>query len=130
MQHKEQIMKWFLYAISLFLISIGSCSILYTAETKKFAKNIFNHTDQKIVSTLPFILGVLFIISASATRLPWLFRTLGIIAVVEGVIYFLISQDLYERFIDWKINSLSDRTYRLSGILGIIISIVILSWTL
>jgi uncharacterized protein YjeT (DUF2065 family) len=120
-------MKWFLYAISLFWISIGSCSILYTAETKKFAKNIFNHTDQKIVSTLPFILGVLFILSASATRFPWLFRTLGIIAVVEGIIYFLISQDLYERFMDWKLNSLSDRTYRLSGILGIIISIVILS---
>jgi len=118
-------MKWFLYTFSLIWISIGSCSILYTAETKKFAKSIFNHTDQKIVSTFPFILGVLFILSASATRFPWFFRTLGIIAVVEGVIYFLISQDLYDRFMDWKLNSLSDRTYRLSGILAIIISIVI-----
>ena len=124
------IMKWFLYAISLIWISIGSCSILYTTETKKFAKNIFNHTNQKIISTLPFMLGILFILSASATRFPWFVRTLGIISVVEGVIYFLISQDLYDRFMGWKLNSLSDRTYRLSGILGIIISIVILSWTL
>ena len=123
-------MRWFLYAISLIWISIGSCSILYTAETKKFAKNIFNHTDQKIISTIPFILGILFVFSASATRFPWFFRLLGIIAVVEGVIYFLISQDLYDRFVDWKLNSLSDRTYRLSGILGIIISTVILSWIL
>ncbi len=123
-------MKWFLYAISLFYISIGCCSILYTNETRKFVKNIFNNIDQKILSALPFILGILFIFSASATRIPWLIRLIGLIAVIEGVVFFLIPKDLYDKFIDWYLNLLSNQTYRLSGILGIIFGTAVLSWIL
>ncbi len=123
-------MKWFLYAFSLIGISIGCCTILYTTETRKFVRSIFNNVDRKILLTIPFILGILFILSASATRIPWLIRVIGLMAVIEGVVFFLIPKDLYDKFIDWYINSLSDQTYRLSGILGIIIWIAILSWIL
>jgi uncharacterized protein YjeT (DUF2065 family) len=51
-------------------------------------------------------------------------------AVIEGVVFILIPKDLYDKFVDWYINSLSDQTYRLSGILGIIIWMAILSWIL
>ena len=114
-------MKWFLYALSLFGISIGCCSILYTNETRKFVRSIFNNIDRKILLAIPFILGILFILSASATRIPWLIRVIGLMAVIEGVVFLLISKDLYDKFIDWYINSLSDQIYRLSGILGIIV---------
>ena len=124
------IMKWFLYAISLVYISIGCCSILYTNETKNIVKSIFSNIHQKILSALPFIFGILFILSASATRIPWLFRVIGLMAVIEGVVFFLISKDLYDKFMDWYLNSLSDQTYRLSGILGIIVGTAFLSWIL
>ncbi len=123
-------MKWFLYAISLVYISIGCCSILYTNETKNIVKSIFSNIDQKILSALPFIFGILFILSASATRIPWIFRVIGLMAVIEGVVFFLISKDLYDKFMDWYLNSLSDQTYRLSGILGIILGTAFLSWIL
>ena len=123
-------MRWFLYAFSLFGISIGCCTILYTTETRKFLKSIFNNVDQKILLAIPFIIGILFILSASATRIPWLIRAIGLMAVIEGVVFFIIPKDLYDKFIDWYLNSLSDQTYRLSGILGIIIWIAILSWIL
>ncbi len=123
-------MKWFLYALSLFGILIGCCSILYTNETRKFVRSIFNNIDRKILLAIPFILGILFILSASATRIPWLIRVIGLMAVIEGVVFLLISKDLYDKFIDWYINSLSDQIYRLSGILGIIIWMAILSWIL
>ena len=124
------IMRWFLYAFSLIGISIGCCSILYTDETRKFVKSIFNNVDQKILLAIPFILGILFILSASATRIPWLIRAIGLMAVIEGVVFFIIPKDLYDKFIDWYLNSLSDQTYRLSGILGIIIGTAFLSWIL
>jgi uncharacterized protein YjeT (DUF2065 family) len=124
------IMKWFLYAISLVYISIGCCSILYTNETKNIVKSIFSNIDQKILSVLPFVLGILFILSAPATRIPWLFRVIGLMAVIEGVVFFLISKDLYDKFMDWYLNSLSDQTYRLSGILSIILGTAFLSWIL
>ena len=123
-------MKWFLYTISLFYIAFGGCSILYTNETKKLVRRIFINIDQKILSTLPFTLGFLFILSAPATRIPWIFRAIGLMAIIESVFFFLISKGLYDRFVDWYLNSLSDQTYRLSGILGIIFGIAILSWIL
>ena len=121
-------MKWILYAISLFYISFGCCSILYTNETKNIVKSIFSNIDQKILSALPFIFGILFILSASATRIPWLFKVIGLMAVIEGVVFSLISKDLYDKFMDWYLNSLSDQIYRLSGILSIILGIAFLSW--
>jgi len=123
-------MKWFLYAISLVYISIGCCSILYTNETKNIVKSIFSNIDQKILSVLPFVLGILFILSAPTTRIPWLFRLIGLMAVIEGVVFFLISKSLYDKFMDWYLNSLSDQTYRLSGILSIILGTAFLSWIL
>jgi uncharacterized protein YjeT (DUF2065 family) len=93
-------------------------------------KSIFSNIDQKILSALPFIFGILFIFSASATRIPWLFRLIGLMAVIEGMVFFLIPKDLYDKFMDWYLNSLSDQTYRLSGILGIIFGAAILSWIL
>jgi len=57
-------------------------------------------------------------------------RAIGLMAVFEGVVFFIIPKDLYDKFIDWYLNSLSDQKYRLSGILGIIIWIAILSWIL
>jgi uncharacterized protein YjeT (DUF2065 family) len=123
-------MKWFLYAISLIYISIGCCSILYTNETKNIVKSIFSNIDQKILSALPFTLGFLFIISAPATHIPWLFRVIGLMAVFEGVVFFLIPKDLYDKFMNWYLNYLSDQTYRLSGILGIILGTAFLSWIL
>jgi uncharacterized protein YjeT (DUF2065 family) len=123
-------MKWFLYAISLLYISFGCCSILYTDGTQKVVRRIFINIDQKTLSTIPFTFGFLFIISAPITRIPWIFRAIGLMAIIESVVFFLIPKDLYDKFMDWYLNSLSDRTYRLSGILGIILGIAILSWIL
>ena len=123
-------MRWFLYAISLFYIAFGCCSILYTNETKNIVKSIISNIDQKILSVLPFVLGNLFILSAPATRIPWLIRLIGLMAVIEGVVFFIIPKDLYDKFMDWYLNALSDQTYRLSGILGIILGTAFLSWIL
>jgi uncharacterized protein YjeT (DUF2065 family) len=49
-------------------------------------------------------------------------------AFIEGVVFFLIPKDLYDKFMDWYLNSLSDQTYKLSGILGIIFGAAVLSW--
>ncbi|MGD8771093.1 MAG: hypothetical protein PVJ06_13725, partial [Desulfobacterales bacterium] len=60
-------MKWFLYAISLIWIFVGCCTILYTSETRNVTKSIIKDINYKILSILPFIFGILFLFSASAT---------------------------------------------------------------
>jgi uncharacterized protein YjeT (DUF2065 family) len=73
---------------------------------------------------------MLFIFSASATSIAWPFRFIGLMAVVEGMGFLLISKDLDEKFMDWHLNSLSNQTYRLSGIFGVIFGTATLSWIL
>lgn len=123
-------MTWFLYAFSLIGISIGCCSILYTNETRMFLRIMFEKIDKKILSTIPLIFGIMFILSAPVTRVQWPIRAIGLMAVFKGIVSFLIPKDLYDKFMDWYLNSLSDQTYRVFGILGIIIWMTILFWIL
>ncbi|MBU0986283.1 MAG: hypothetical protein KKH68_03430, partial [Proteobacteria bacterium] len=110
-------MKWFLYAISLIWIAFGSCAILYTDETRKIMKTLDEKIDRKILSVLPFIAGILFLFSASAIRNPWFIRFIGFIAVIKGVFIFLNPKNIHDDLMDWYLNSLSDQTHRLFGII-------------
>ncbi len=123
-------MKWFLYAISLFWVAIGCCTILYTIETRNVLKNIFNKIDRKIISVFEVVMGILLVVSATASHHSWLIRLIGFMAVIEGVVIFYIPKNLYDELIDWYLNSASDQTYRLFGIVTLILGTAVLSWIL
>ena len=121
-------MKWFLYSISLIWISIGCCNILYTSETKNLMRRMIKGIDLKILSILPFVAGVLFLLSASVCRFPWVIRFIGLMSLIEGVLAFTNPSNLYNKLMDWYLDSLSDQTHRLFGIITIIIGAAVLSW--
>ena len=123
-------MKWFLYAISLFCVTIGCCTILYTNESRNVLRNIFNKIDRKILSAFEAIMGILIVVSATASHHSWLIRLIGFMAVIEGVVIFFIPKNLYDELIDWYLNSASDQTYRLFGIVTLILGTAVLSWIL
>ena len=123
-------MNVFLYAISLLCIAIGCCTILYTNETRDFVKRLFNEIDRKFLSVFEVIMGILLLVSATASHHPWLIRLIGLLAIIEGGLILLMPKNLYDEFIDWYVNSLSDHTYRLFGILSLILGTAMLSWIL
>ena len=123
-------MRLFLYAISFLCIAIGCCTILYTDETRNFMKRLFNQIDRKFLSVFEAIMGILLLISATASHHPWFIRLIGLSAVIEGVIIFLIPKNLYDELINWYVDSLSDQTYRFFGALSLIIGTAMLSWVL
>ncbi len=123
-------MKGFLYAISLIMIAIGCCTILYTVETKKIIKRIVKGIDLRILSILQLVTGILFLLSASACRFPWVIRFIGFISLFEGVLAFTNPNNLYDKILDWYFDSLSDQTHRLFGIIALIFGTVVLSWIL
>ena len=123
-------MKWFLYAISLFCVTIGCCTILYTNESRNVLRNIFNKIDRKILSAFEAIMGILLVVSATASHHSWLIRLIGFMAVIEGVVIFFIPKNLYDELIDWYLNSASDQTYRLFGIVTLTLGTAVLSWIL
>ncbi len=121
-------MKWFLYAISLIWIAMGCCIILYTSETRKVVKRTLEGTDRRILSVLPLIAGILFLFAASASRNSWFIRCIGLISVLKGVVIFLNPKDIHDGITDWYLNSLSDQTHRLFGIITLILGTAVLSW--
>jgi len=120
-------MKVIVYFLGLVYIAIGSINILYTKEYVDALKKLIQDIPLKVLSTLPAVFGILFIISASATSFPWFFRVIGIIAIVEAVVVFTNPHNLYNRLLDWYFN-VSDQTQRLFGIISIIFGTAILTW--
>ena len=123
-------MNVFIYVFSFFCITIGCCTILYSDETRNFLKGLFNHIDRKFLSVFEVIMGVLLLVSATASHHSWFIRLIGLMAVIEGGAILLMPKNLYDELINWYVNSLSDQTYRLFGILSLILGTAMLSWVL
>lgn len=123
-------MTGFLYAIIFLIIAIGCCTILYTTETRNFMKRLFNQIDRKFISVFEVIMGILLLVSATASHHPWFIRLIGLLAIIEGGVIFIIPKNLYDELINWYVNSLSDQTYRLFGTLSLILGTAMLSWVL
>jgi uncharacterized protein YjeT (DUF2065 family) len=123
-------MNVFLYAMSLLFIAVGCYSILYTNETRNFLKRLFSQIDRKFLSVFEAIMGILLLVSATSSHHPWFIRLIGLSAVIEGVLIFLIPKNLYDELINWYVNSLSDQTYRFFGALSLILGTAMLSWIL
>jgi uncharacterized protein YjeT (DUF2065 family) len=123
-------MKIFLYAISLLSIAIGCCTILYTSETRHVVKRFFNEVERKILAVFEAAMGVLLLVSAAASQQPWFIRLIGLMAIIEGGTIFLLPKNLYDELTKWYVDSASDQTYRLFGILSLILGSAMLSWVL
>jgi len=120
-------MKVIVYLLGFGHIAICSCLIIYTKTTVDALKSLFQKYQLKYLSIIPAAFGLLFLISASATIYPWVFRIIGLLAFGEAVLTFTDPQKIYCRMLDWYLN-ISDQTQRLFGIIGIIFGTAILTW--
>lgn len=121
-------MKAIVYLLGFGHIAIGSYLILYTRKTVDALKGLRHTYPLRYLSALPGAIGLLFLISASATAYPWVFRIMGLLAVGEAVLAFTNPQKVYSRMLDWYFGKLSDQTHRLFGIIGIVFGTVMLTW--
>ena len=120
-------MKVIVYLLGFGCIIISSCLILYTRATVDAFKGLLQTYELKYLSVIPAVFGLLFLISASVTIYPWVFRIIGILACGEAVLTFTDPQKIYSRIIDWYLN-LSEQTHRLFGIISVIFGTAVLTW--
>ena len=123
-------MKWILYVISILWIVFGSCAILYTASTRRSLKKIIEGLDLKIIAIAPFIAGLLLLFSASASHYPWFIRLIGLLVVLKGIFIALNPNKMVDSINQWYIRTAADQSYRLFGILFIILGTALLSWVI
>ncbi len=121
-------MAWVLYIVSLVWVALGSCAILYTTAVRNMSDQWLLGMDRRVVAVFLVIIGVLMIISMTASQNRWLIALLGGLALLKGGFIFLNPKDVYGKFTGWFIKSASDQTYRFFGIMAIILGTVVLSW--
>ena len=123
-------MKEFLYAYSVLCIGLGSCLVLYTTECRRLLGNMLTGIDRRFLALLPAVFGALLILAAPGTRNAGVIRFLGLIGIAKAGFMFANPKGLYEQVNDWLLNSASDQTFRLFGIISLILGTAILSWIL
>ena len=123
-------MKEFLYAYSVLCIGLGSCLVLYTTECRRLLGNMLTGIDRRFLAPLPAVFGILLMLAASQARNAGFIRFLGLIGVAEGGFIFSNPRGLYEEVNNWLLNSASDQTFRLFGIISLVLGTAILSWIL
>ena len=123
-------MKWVLYMISMIWIVFGSFAILYTAQYRDLLKGLLEKANLKIIAIFPSTAGILLLLSSSASHYPWFIRLIGIFAIIKGAFIFSNPNKIANRLNDWYLNSVSDQTYRLFGIITILLGSAVFSWVL
>jgi uncharacterized protein YjeT (DUF2065 family) len=109
-------------------IAVCSFLILYTRQTVDALHGWLQTYPLKYLAAIPAVFGFLFLISASSTTYPWVFRIIALVAFCEAVVAFTNPQKIYSRMLDWYVKHVSDQTNRLFGIIGIIFGTAILTW--
>ncbi len=121
-------MKWFLFLVGLLWIAVGSGYILYTRQFREVMGNLIKGSNEKIIAGLAVVFGILFILGASQTRHSGFVIFLGIIAIAKGVFIFLDPQGYWQKVKAWYLDQASDQTFRLFGIIALILGTALFSW--
>lgn len=121
-------MKVIVYLLGFTYIALCSFLILHTRESIIRFKKVFQSYPTRYLSIIPAVVGLLFLVSASATVYPWVFRIIAVIAFGEALLAIINPNKVYSRMLDWYFEDLSDRTHRLFGIIGLVFGTAILTW--
>jgi uncharacterized protein YjeT (DUF2065 family) len=121
-------MKWVLMVISLFWIASGVCLVLYTTACRKFLATLLENMSPQIFGALAFGVGVLLLLSAGASQNFWFVVLLAGLAVAKGLLLFINPRGLFAKIRRWYLEQADDQTYRMAGIILLVLGTAVFSW--
>lgn len=120
-------MEVVIYLLGFTCIAYCTYFNLYTRQAVKALKSMSQNYQLKYLAAIPAIVAVLFLISAPASKCPWPFWIVGILALIEAGLAYINPQNIYSRMLDWLFENVSDRAYQIFAIIGIIFGTLILT---
>jgi len=123
-------MAWFLFIMSIIYIAFGCSAILAPRETKENMRLLTEKGDRRIWAAVAGIAGILFLFSYSASSHPWIIVLVGVLALIKGGVFFVNPGGIYEKTLQWYYGDQSEETYRIHGIVALILGTVIFCWTI
>jgi hypothetical protein len=128
-KRKDGALKWILYAISILLIVLGTWANLYPVQASKRLRNLVERIAPRWSAIAALATGIMLLIAAPASNQGTGFvRLLGILGMVKGIVLFVMSRERYQRLLDWWFDSAKELSWRVWGLLMLVLGVVILSW--
>jgi len=122
-------MKIALYIIAILWVISGTFLVIYTESTRKFLKKVFLTANTKLLSLLPFVVGLVLVVGAFFNRgMFWLVFIIGLLAVFKGVYFLMAPQQQAKALLEWWFMSASPRTIRFFGLITFFIGVTFLSY--
>ena len=115
-------MGFFLFLVSVILMVEGVMIILSPKKMVKFVNELLKVKEPRLWGLLPLVVGILLLLSASASLLGWLIILLGLAEIGKAIYVFLtpVAKIKSHRWF-----SLSDNGHRVLGILALILGVLI-----
>lgn len=120
-------MTFVIYLLGFAWIAAGAIAILYTDDYRAYLKQLLTGTHRIWLALVPAIVGLLLVVSASATSHRGVIALIGVVGIVKGILIYVNPRHLFETARTW-LEVLSDQGYRLVGILSLVLGTVVLSW--
>jgi uncharacterized protein YjeT (DUF2065 family) len=114
---------FFLFLVSFVLVVEGVALILVPKKFIKVAHDILSKTKEpKLLGIAPLLVGIFLILSVSASVLGWLVVLLGLALIAKAVYVFKVP---VAKIKNSRWLSLSDNSYRIFGILILVLGIIL-----
>lgn len=122
-------MKWILYVIAIFWISLGTWANLYPAEVHGRLRRLIAGIAPRWTAVVTLAVGILLFLAAPASGQGVGFvRLIGVLAMVKAIVIFVISNERYQRLLDWWFAPAREQSWRVWGLLMLVLGVVIFSW--
>jgi len=121
-------MKWFIYLFSTIWIASGGFLILYTDQYRELMGKMSARMGRVPMAATAAVIGLLLVLSARGSLNAGVIALIGILAMAKGVVFFLNPNGIFEKTLRWWLEDAADQTYRLAGIITLILGTALFSW--
>ena len=121
-------MKWFIYLFSMVWIAAGGFLILYTDQCRDIMGKAFARMGRVPMAVTAAVIGLLLVLSARGSANAGVILVIGLLAIGKGVAFFWNPNQIYEKTLGWWLADAADQTYRLAGIIVVVLGTALISW--
>ena len=122
-------MRWILYVFAVLLIVLGTWANLYPVQASKRLRSLAEGVAPRWSAVVALATGIMLLIAAPASNQGTGFvRLLGILGMVKGIVLFVMSRERYQRLLDWWLEPAKEQSWRVWGLLMLVLGVVVFSW--
>lgn len=118
-------MKLFLLVAGVFWVIMGTLMVFTTGFVKDKFFSKFKKMDLKKWSVMPIVVGVLFLVTASASRARVFIVALGVLSLAKGFYMLLGPKEKVKKHLHLALG-LSDNAYKVWGVVILILGVLVL----